>query len=392
MKKSTLSLILVIALLLSSCGGEQKKRLTLADCPVIASKTGDLITLDYSAVKDTFNVPLGIFLSDYELIRLENSEEALLGETGSIAVSENYIGIYNSNPKGYKLFNRKGEYLRTISSVGQGPDEYFMTIYDSYIDEKNGMIYLLPGMTKKLLVFDLEGNPQQRIPFPFMVHKGRFRIDAEKKELIMTALPFLDTPFVTWRQDFEGNILQHIDAGHFVIDPGDYGNEVNQSQNTTAMDFSLFHWGPTVDSLYHYNEQQNVLEPVFTVKWKGDDIIRHGYTELPTHYFIDLDFQFTDHVPRHLRILLDKTTLRGCYANLRFNMLGNIAGPPWLTFNRGYCIANMFPYELKEQLKKALLKPERMTLEMKEKLIKLDNSLTEDDNNVLFIGKLKGVE
>ena len=52
-------------------------------------------------------------------------------------------------------------------------------------------------------------------------------------------------------------------------------------------------------------------------------------------------------------------------------MLGNIDGPSYVTFNRGYCIANMFPYELKEQLEKALSKSEKMTPEMKDKLIAL---------------------
>ncbi|WP_233202169.1 6-bladed beta-propeller [Parabacteroides provencensis] len=392
MKNQILFYLFVIVPFFFSCNNKQKERLTLADCPVIAHKTDSLITLDFSSVRDTFNVPLSLFLSDYEIIRLENSEEAMVGHSYAFAVSENYIGLYNSNLKDYKLFNRKGKYIRSISSAGQGPDEYYIAIYDSYIDEENGRIYLLSYRANKLLVFDLEGKPLQHIPFPFPVHKGRFRINAKKKELTMMALPFIDTPFVVWRQDFEGNILQSINAGHFVIDPGDYSNDVNYSQNTSLLDFSLFHWGPIMDSIYHYNEQGNVLEPVFTVKWKDQNIVRHDYAELPTHYFIRLigeGASWDGTVPRSPLIIVDKNSLQGCYANLKFNMLGNIDGPSYVTFNRGYCIANMFPYELKEQLEKALSKSEKMTPEMKDKLMKLNNSLTEDDNNVLFIGKLK---
>ncbi|WP_187117293.1 6-bladed beta-propeller [Parabacteroides bouchesdurhonensis] len=391
MKNAAYLYLFVIIPFFFSCNNKQKKRLTLADCPVIANKTDSLITLDFSSVKETFNVPLSIFLSDYEIVRLENSKEAMIGHLSAIAISENYIGLFTYQI-GYKLFNRKGEHICSISSEGQGPDEYWIAIYDSYIDEENGRIYLLSYRANKLLVFDLEGNPLQHIPFSFPVHKGRFQIDAKKKELTMTAVPFIDTPFVVWRQDFEGNILQSINAGHFVIDPGDYSNDVNHSQNTSLLDFSLFHWDPIMDSIYHYSERDNVLKPVFTVKWKDENVLRHIYTELSSHYFIRLvggGASWDGTVPRYPLIIVDKNSLQGCYANLKFDMLGNIDGPSWLTFNRGYCITNMFPYELKEQLEKALSKSDKMTPEMKEKLIKLNNSLTEDDNNVLFIGKLK---
>ncbi|MDR1201298.1 MAG: 6-bladed beta-propeller [Tannerellaceae bacterium] len=378
--------------LLFSCSEEKKKsRLTLDDCPIIATQTDDLTTLDLSLVRDTFDFPLSALLSGYELIRLENSEEALVGATTAYAISENYIGIRSSSPSDYKLFNRKGEYIRSISSVGQGPDEYLIGIYDSYIDEKNNKVYLLSFGATKLLVFDLEGNPLKHIRLPFRVPKGRFMVDEEKQELLMTALPFPDTPLAVWIQDFQGNIIRGIDSKPFIINPPDYSNEVNVAFNTGEIDYTLFYWVPTQDSLYHYNKQDNRLFPAFTAKWANDEIIRHGYTELPNHYITLLVRQSAtiSSTPRHPRIIVDKNTLRGCYINLKYNMLGNIDGPTWCDFTRGYFIASFYPYELKEQLGNALSRPERLTPEMKDKLQKLNKSITEDDNNILLIGKLK---
>ena len=381
----------ILIVFLFSCHHRQGKGVTLDDCPVVAHKAGSLTVLDISSVKDTVYVPLSTFLSDFEMIRLENSDEALIGLTMAVAVSKHYIGVFCVQTRAYKLFNQQGDYIRNISSVGQGPDE-FLALYDSYIDEENNRIYLLPYRATKLLVFDIEGNAQQHIRLPFPVHKGRFRIDSEKKELIMTAMPFSDTPFVVWRQDFDGNILQGIEAGHFVIEPGDYANEVNESQNTTFMDFSLLYWMPRADSLYHYDEVKNVLDPTFTVSWK-DVIIRHGYSELPHHFFVDLVLQSappnSTSMPQPPLIIVNKNNLRGSYAKIKFDMLGDIDGPSELFFNRGYFYAVMFTYELKEQLENALSKPENLTLAMKEKLEQLNSSLTEDDNNVFFIGKLK---
>lgn len=83
---------------------------------------------------------------------------------------------------------------------------------------------------------------------------------------------------------------------------------------------------------------------------------------------------------------MDKKTLRGCYFNLKYDMLGNIDGPSWRTYRSGYIIANMYPYQIKEQWEKALTS--NLSPEMKQKIRKLNNSITEDDNNIILIGKL----
>ena len=67
----------------SSCGNKEtnvSRKLTLDNCPVIAqviNLQGDPVTnLDFSSVKDTFNLPLSSLLSSFQVIRLENSEDA----------------------------------------------------------------------------------------------------------------------------------------------------------------------------------------------------------------------------------------------------------------------------------------------------------------------------
>jgi hypothetical protein len=397
MKKELCFIIGLIVCSLFSCSEkkETKKGLTLDDCPVVAHQVyinGDTLTVcDLKAVKDTFNIPLSPFLSSFEIIRLENTEEALSAEDGRITVSENYIGVYSFKAGAYKLYNKEGNYLCTLSSPGQGPDEYYIGLYDSYIDEKNGKIYLLSLRTPKLLVFDLKGKALQHIPLSYLTHKGRFIIHPETETLTMMALPFKDTPSVAWIQDFKGNVLQEIPAGQFVINPGDYSNEVWESLNTANLDFSILRWDYVTDTLYHYLPRENRLQPNFTLDFNGATILLHNYIELSGYYLTWLYTQVAwwGEMPRFPKILIDKKTLRGCYVNIKWNMLGNIDGPTKLSFSRGYFTANMEPYKLKEQLEKAISQPEKLTPEMLQKLNTLNNSLTDDDNNILFIGKLK---
>jgi hypothetical protein len=68
----------------------------------------------------------------------------------------------------------------------------------------------------------------------------------------MMALPFIDTPSAIWLQDFQGNILQEYPSTQFVIEPGDYSNEVNFAFNTPALAYSLFRVDPAIrlDTLF----------------------------------------------------------------------------------------------------------------------------------------------
>ena len=87
----------------SSCGNKEtnvSRKLTLDNCPVIAqviNLQGDPVTnLDFSSVKDTFNLPLSSLLSSFQVIRLENSEDALTAagqDTNIVSCDECVDGI-----------------------------------------------------------------------------------------------------------------------------------------------------------------------------------------------------------------------------------------------------------------------------------------------------------
>ena len=122
----------------------------------------------------------------------------------------------------------------------------------------------------------------------------------------------------------------------------------------------------------------------------GEVVISSG-----NHYLIKLvNPQFPDEsgqfiTPRSPQIIIDKSSLKGCYCNLKIDLLGNIDGPAWTTYNRGYFIANIYPEELKAQIKRSLLSPALLSPAIKQKISNLNKIITEDDNNIILIGKLK---
>ena len=390
----TILAALVLAITASSChkDGEQADATSpLKDSPVVAQQVitlnGDtIIVCDLSLLKDTIDLPLSTFVSDFELVDLGEDEEALIKETsggGSIAVSPNYIGIYSGT--GYKLFDKTGKYITSLSARGQGPNEYAFSIYDSYIDEKNDRAYLLPMNGNKILVYDLKGNAQPYIPLAHETTKGKFYVDDQKKLLYVANMPFSDTASTFWIQDFEGKLIKEIIAGHLKIVPPDFSNDINVSMNTEEIDCSVFHWKNTVDTLYHYNEADNRLAPSFTVNFKDNPIL-HDYIELPDYYLIRLIEIESDY--RYIYGLIDKKTLKGNYIKLKLDMLGNIDAPAWAIFERGLYTANIYAYYLQGQCDR-LSDLSSLPSGIAKYIQDLQQNDCEDLNNIILIGRLK---
>ena len=390
----TILAALVLAITASSChkDGEQADATSpLKDSPVVAQQVitlnGDtIIVCDLSLLKDTIDLPLSTFVSDFELVDLGEDEEALIKETsggGSIAVSPNYIGIYSGT--GYKLFDKTGKYITSLSARGQGPNEYAFSIYDSYIDEKNDRAYLLPMNGNKILVYDLKGNAQPYIPLAHETTKGKFYVDDQKKLLYVANMPFSDTASTFWIQDFEGKLIKEIIAGHLKIVPPDFSNDINVSMNTEEIDYSVFHWKNTVDTLYHYNEADNRLAPSFTVNFKDNPIL-HDYIELPDYYLIRLIEIESDY--RYIYGLIEKKTLKGNYIKLKLDMLGNIDAPAWAIFERGLYTANIYAYYLQGQCDR-LSDLSSLPSGIAKYIQDLQQNDCEDLNNIILIGRLK---
>lgn len=383
------------ASLLGACSGNKPSdSFSLDDCPQVATRqpagNESLVVCNLSLIKDTLNIPLSQFVDDFQIIKLDAKDEALV-KGYSTYITDHYIGVYSGSMIPYKLFDREGNFLRSIGSIGQGPNEYTM-IYDSQIDEKNKKVYLLPWNATQLFVYDLDGNHLPPIPLPARAPKGIFHVDTEKQTVTIGILPFrfMENQSVIWQQDMKGNILQETDATSFFA-YDDYSNEVCNNRNTEQFDFHIFHWGAQEDSLYHYDATANRLVPVFTLPFGTDDIPKHGYMELPGYYATEI----TTHIANGtatggINLLVDKKTLKGCYFNLVNDFLGNMLIPrPIFYFQDGRFTLNMDPGNLIDALETVLSKSGNLPDDEIRKLTEFKNSISVDDNNYILTGKLK---
>lgn len=390
-----LSGILLFSLpLLFSCG-KNTRHSTLDHLDVVAEKVvvgnSTLISCDLTKLKDTVDIPLSLFVEDLQMVKLDNRDEALVGFTFT-TVTGKHILFRNNHQNPYKLFNIRGEYITTIGSYGQGPNEY-KNVYDEWLDEETGEIFILPWSADKLLRFDLQNNALEPIPLKYRVPKAKIFVNSKESTVSVFLLPFASIPVVAWTQDFNGNVMDSIPSGHLAV-PFDFSNEVNSNKNTAGFDCSLFTFREDrQDTLYHYNIPENRLEPKFTLDFKNKPWKIHSYEELPHHFLgtVTVEKKLSDNISvteYPSKYIVDKKTLKGGFYRLYNDFLGGLP-LKWAAFYNGYYFWNVDPGELADLLTQHLDESKTLAEKDRKKLTDLLDSIDENDNNYLFYGKMR---
>ncbi len=400
MKTSHIFCLSALTLVLGACGGNKPAdKLTFDNLPVIASletiESGSVRVLHLDKMsKDTLVIPLSQYLEDFHLIRLDNRDEALTRGYGTFF--GNYLITGGSSREACRLFDKEGRFLCQVGNNGQGPGEYW-AVYDKQIDEENRRIYLMPWNAKNLLVYNLDdGSYLSSIPLPTLVPKGVFTVDAAKQVVTVGMLAFsnIEGASVVWQQDFDGNVLQRIDAAGYSVQP-DFSNEVYNSDNMPGtFDFYLSRWAAKKDSLYHYQPDENRLQPVFTLDMP-DDPLQHGFYELPNCFLTDITMEVTQvqygsYVSKRATVMVDKQTGKGAYVKFVNDLAGDMPlENAVFGFNKGHFVHSIEPGELATYLENALAKSEGLSKKKREEWTKLKESINENDNAYLFVGKIK---
>ena len=388
--------LVAMAIALAACSGGKSSVVSLDDMPVVTHqemKDGQEVTVcDLELITDTIDLPLSYFVEDLQMIRLDNRDEALVGN-GPVSVSDNYLLIAKSSNVPYKLFRRDGSYVGNVGGIGQGPGEYTM-IYDVQIDEKGGRIYMLPWNATSILVYDLQGKFVKNIPLnkkyeKLRVPKGRIKVDAENNRIGVVLLPFDYLPVVAWVQDMEGNFICETSTEHYKVRP-DFSNEVLSLKATDEL--SVLITGLNAVFIHHLDMEKGSLKPVFRSDSGSKELQIHFYNEYPYHYNgtiaeIKRVSERATTASGHKFYLVDKQTGKGCFYRLYNDWLGD-APVSWLEGLDGYYTLNIEPSALFDLLEKVLKENTSLDGERRKKLEELKASIDEDDNNYVFVGKL----
>lgn len=388
-KHFSVSGLLSLILIVSSCNKGPKGDGTITYTDIGNSK---VTVCQVGNIKKTEIIPLSKLIDDFRIVRFENKDEALF-KAWYTTITDNHIGIrQDAGP--FKLFDHKGKYLCDIGSVGNGPGEY-NSLYDEYIDEKEKEIYLLPFANPgKIQVFDIGGNFKRVIDIKRNLSKPKMQM-TEEGTIALIHLAFFkendnEKPFFAMQTDKEGNIQQECLPAptqfiSFFNKDGQavgFNMEVFSFRNTPAFEF--FNTG--LDTLYHYNTKTNTAQPVFTAVFPGTETDSyHLYYELPGYYVIGR-YNYKENTSSLIGVDKQEETSR--IIRIKNDFVGGLELPAQFTFNRGWYLQMFEPMELAEVIEKRLSQPD--CSETDRKLLKeLAATLNENDNNILFMGKLK---
>ena len=344
-----------------------------------------IVVLDEAKVTEKKTVKLSDLVEDFQIIRFENKDEAFF-KAFWMYFSDNYICIRQSgNP--IKLFDKSGRYIGNVGNIGQGPGEYNY-IYDVLLDEKNQSIYVMPIVGNYILRYDLTGKYVDKFRFGEKINKGRMFLSSDASILSLVHLCFRDAG-----DKFTGaNVqLQNPDSVQYVYVEEIASNMKNQEgirvgfsdeiwsyRNSADFPFMMTH----TDTLYHYNSQTNKIQAAFTMSMdpdkKGDSYFI--FKEWPHHYFVTIFGE------GGRNILVDKEQPIGYEVEFVNDFMGNLEFYPQT--QDGYFFQNWEPAELRDALEEALASGDCLD-DQKEKLKAFMQTLHDNDNNLLFLGKLK---
>ncbi len=362
-----------------------------------------VIVCDAELLHDTIVLPLSYFTEELQIVKLDNNKEAFV-DIDAVIIGERYILIgrgYTSIP--CKLFDKSGRFIANVGTYGKGQGEYHDYVRYMQLDESNKLIYLLAQSDDKILTYDLNGRYLDMIRLPTRLARGKFYVNHADSTVSIVSLPLNEGRFsvlyFAWSQTLSGKIINGLPPGSLSIEneyvlSGFY--DIISGVNVKGFDFMFYNsLSPRKDTLYHYDVKNNYLSPKFTVDFKNRSTPIHYYFELPHHYVGcttelkegKIHGGYWEINPKSF--IVEKTTMKGAYFKLVNDFLGNMeVNWPCHRFSNGYYTINYDPADLLEKLENTLAN-NKMSPEMRKKLVDLKNDIRETDNNYILYAKLK---
>ena len=97
---------------------------------------------------------------EYIPLRTTQDDQSLIDGVAGFAVTSKYIYVYPVKEQRIALFNRQGDFLRTLITFGQGPGEFNDILSDIQADEERNRLYLF-GVSG-IWEYTLEGEYLQK--------------------------------------------------------------------------------------------------------------------------------------------------------------------------------------------------------------------------------------
>ena len=128
------------------------------------SKDSTATVIDLSNGVQTVNeLDLSDFASSVRYVKLETSDENILGEITKVMYEDEMILISDNQEKHVFVFNKDGSFKQKVGKIGQGPEEYVKLSWFDYLPKNNEI--LIQSYSWNAHFYDLEGNFRNKFDF-----------------------------------------------------------------------------------------------------------------------------------------------------------------------------------------------------------------------------------
>ena len=371
----------IIAFLISACHSIPEDHSLSYDI----SKGDTLYICDASLInRDVVQTRLSDWITDFKIVHFEDSDSALIKGWRNY-VSENYIGVSDEGSP-FKLFNHQGKFLGCIGKIGQGPGEY-RNVYEAAFNEKDGRI-CLAAVDGYLQEYDLNGNFIHQIR-QFRLNKSGIQYEKDGS-LTATHLVFSEMDkFQYLRIDKDGNVTLIPSIKSMEVASRDhngsfigYNNELWSRNNMPYLTYQI----SAFDTLYAFKSDTYETFPHFTLKNHLNTFCLYNETSF---CFLVYIFPSDDWVPATNTIMVDKQQKKSYYLTITNDLVGNLPVQRLAIYIKNGWYYQMFePYKLLDLIDERL-SDSKCSDKDRKVLEDLKNSIDEDGNNIMFMGKLK---
>jgi hypothetical protein len=288
-------------------------------------------------------------------------------------ITDKYIGVLQEKAP-YKLFDRSGKFLCNVGSVGQGPGEYRITLYDDIIDDKNELIYLIPFGGDKILVYNTSGQFLKNLNTPQMISPRLFLSD---DILTVIFMPNMSNDSRVIQIDVATE--QILNEWSTQIAWQGYEDGIFSTRNEPTI-FNIAH--ELNDTLYRIDVKNNTIAPFFAISYNSSEKLRKGFCKLNQDLIMI-------YIEQGKIVATDLKRKTASWVKVVNDYYGNLdVKVSLVSFYNGYFVQNIQPEQLMDDIEQRLTE-QTCTEKDRQILQKTLSSLKENTNNVVFIGKLK---
>jgi hypothetical protein len=334
-----------------------------------------------------------------------------------IQITEDYIFLQHNGTGLLTQYSIDGKFIRHFGALGRGPQEYLLMRKFS-LDEENEFVYIHTNWTRKILVFNFDGEYVKTLRFS-AIERGRIVWSRDSMFISFSEPQIGNEPYVFIEHNEQGDTLQatanHIfweqsEISHFMV--GFWG------QNTYyRFDGKLHMKSNYNDTVFSYNRLNEIVPKYFIDLEKHkipDELVYErkttrampkecnwvGVHETSNYIFIPYGYHYNMQTGKVLNenmgcVLYDKRTGEG--VAVKESSLGgfinDLCGGPdfrpiYTTDNKAY--AAITALDMKLYLESDDFKNQSVKYpEQKEELMQMNNTLKEDDNHFLMVVNLK---